>query len=326
MLKLSKKGFFIGLAAFVLVMANIPCVGGQPRQRLSLVTSTPGGVIYVLGGGMANIVSKYIPWLQVNTEVSGGYAANVQLVGTKQAELGYSSAKLAYEGYRGLGQFSKQKYTNLRGIGAGSLMTLQLFTRKDSTITKVQDFKGKRIIIGPPGSHINVLSQVILRRYGFEMKRDWQPVYVSWGEVARTLRDRVADAGMITASLPVTALMELSTTHEIRLLPLDEGVLQQLLKEQPFWSKTTIPAGIYKGQDTKVGPVFKEPAVLLAREDIPKETIYAFTKALYEHIDELAPVHSTGKQWTTENAMLVKTVLPFHPGAEKYFREIGLLK
>jgi TRAP-type uncharacterized transport system substrate-binding protein len=64
----------------------------------------------------------------------------------------------------------------------------------------------------------------------------------------------------------------------------------------------------------------------LAREDIPKETIYAFTKALDEHIDELAPVHSTGKQWTTENAMLVKTVLPFHPGAEKYFREIGLLK
>lgn len=298
----------------------------QKEQRISLASSTAGGIWYILGGGIADIVTKNVPWLTVTAEVTGGYDANVQLLGTEQVETGSVSADITYEAFRGIGRYAGKKYENLRGIGAGTFTFLQVFTRKDSNITKIQDFKGKRIIIGPPGSIMNKLSPLLLGAHNLEMNKDWKPVYVSWSQVAGALRDGTADAGLITSTLPVSAIMDIATTHEVRLLPLDEKVLDNLLKDRPYWTKTTIPAGIYKGQDNEIYPIFKVASALLTREDMTEETIYAFTKALYENTNKLAEIHPSGKEWTPQNAMLLKDILPFHPGAAKYFKEIGVLK
>ncbi len=316
------------LAMSSLAMAQAP--GGQEGKKhfLSMGTSTIGGAFYVIGGGICNLVKKVHPDININAEVTGGTHANLVLLGAKKVHLALATNDEAYYSYNGLGKFKGKKVTNIRGMLGGHEATWQLYTLKKTGIKSIADLKGKRISLGAMGSIGNTIGEIVLDLYGLKMKRDWTPEYIGHGQGPDALKDGRVDAVLILTSMPVGAIIDLTSTHgsDVVFLSPEGDKMAVLLKEHPYWFKTKIPAKTYKGQDQDI-PTFGHRTILVIDESVDAGAAYAITKTIRESYQELVAVHPAMKEWTPENATQgILNNIPFHPGAEKYLRETKLLK
>jgi len=319
--------------AVVLVMVAVLGVGvadgvAQPRQFLALGTSTIGGTYYVIGGGMASIINKANPQLNINAEVTGGAFANVALLGQKKIQLALVTNDEVYMAWHGQGKY-KSKVTNPRGVLGGHAIIWQMYTLKRTGIKSIADLKGKRISLGAPGSIGNLIGEIVLETYGLKMRRDWTPEYLGHGDGPGALKDGKLDAVLIISSTPTSAIIDLTSSHgsDVVFLMPDRDKLEALLKEHPYWFESKIPARTYKGQEQDVPNSFGASTILVADESVDAGAVYAITKTLLEQNADLVAVHPIGKEWVAENATRgIQGVLPLHPGAERYLKEKGLMR
>ena len=294
---------------------------------LSMGTSSIGGTSHILGSGMAKIVRDEFPYIRIAAEITGGSPDNLRLAETGKVQFGLSTADAVHDSYNGAGQFGFTKANkNLRGIVSGYPAICQIYTLAKSDIKQISDLRGKKISLGAVGSIGNSMMPIILEQYGMVMKKDWYPEYLGHADGAAALGDRHVDAVIVAGSTPIAAVMSISTTHDIRLLPIDQDKLNAILAPRPFWKPWTIPPGIYRKVDYPVN-TFLVAHMLFADKNVPEDIVYNITKVILENTDKLAKIHKEGASFTTKDVkMAIDGVVPFHPGAEKYLKEKGILK
>jgi len=313
-----KKSMLLVMVAvmFVGVFAGAACA----KTFVSLATGGTGGTYYPVGGGIADIVSKYVPEVQMTSETGNASQANLNLIGTHQIEMALAQNDVSMWAYKGMKPF-KQEFKNVRMIASLYPETLHVITMKGSGVKDIMDIKGKRVSVGAPGSGVAADVAAVLRvagiKYG-DMKTD----FLDFNNTTQRFKDNQLDVGFVVAGYPTASIMDLATMHDVDLVNFSDEFMNKLIAEYPFFAKSTIPAGTYKGvdHDTNTPAVM---AVWICDGDLSEEMIYNVTKAFWENVEELYPIHAKAKMITLDTALDGLSV-PLHPGAEKYYKEVGM--
>ncbi|MDI9370505.1 MAG: TAXI family TRAP transporter solute-binding subunit [Synergistaceae bacterium] len=287
---------------------------------ISIATGGTGGTYYPLGGGIAEIISRNVPELQVTSETGNASAANINLIGTHQIEMAMVQNDLAYWAARGMSPF-KEKYDNQRVVASLYPEHVHCITLKGTGVEDILDIKGKRVSVGAPGS--GVLGDVSAILNVAEMKfGDMETDFLDFNATTQRFKDGQLDVGFVVAGYPTSSIMDLATTHEVDLVSFNDRFMNDLVAKYPFFIKDVVPAGTYQGVDKDV-PTPAVMAMLICDADLSDDVVYKFTKALWENIADLHKVHAKAKEITLETALDGVSV-PVHAGAAKYYQEVGM--
>ncbi|MCA1960922.1 MAG: TAXI family TRAP transporter solute-binding subunit [Desulfomonile sp.] len=320
-------GFVVCIAATVGL--SLPPVSAskekpwRPGENVELIMASggTGGTYYPLGGGIAKLWKDSIPGLNVTVQATGASVANIRLLAKGEADLALVQNDIAEYGRTGKESFAdkREKYTSYLAIGALYPEVVQIVVRSDSTIRKIEDLKGKKVVVGAAASGTELASRQILSAYGMTYKenKDVTPIFLGFAEGATALRDKLADALVIVAGIPNAALADVQTTTTIRLLPIDA---ERLKRNHPFYVEFPVRAGTYGGLDADVEVVALK-AMLVVRDEINSQLVYEMTKALFGKAESIG--HAKAKEFSSRLAVHGVTI-PFHPGAARYFKEQGI--
>ncbi len=301
-----------------------PTVAPLTKQyKMSLATGGTSGTYYPYGGAMAGLWGRNLPGVTVTAETTGASVENMRLLGSKQAELAITQNDIADYAYNATEMF-KEKITNYRGVAVLYPELVQFTVRADSGINSIQDLKGKRVSVGPAGSGTEANTRQIVESAGLKYSDFARAATLSNAEAANAFKDRQLDAIQLTGGVPFPTIQDVATAADVKVLPIDGALLQTLQGKYKFFVPVTIPANTYKGQTAVVNTVAVQ-ATLVAREDLDKELVYWLTKILIEKQPDLAQAHAKGKELSKDSAVKGLTI-PWHPGAEQYYKEIGALK
>lgn len=201
---------------------------------------------------------------------------------------------MAYWAYKGTEIFAgEEPVDNLRAIASLYSETIQIVARKSANIGKISDIKGKRVVVGAPGSGTEIDARKILAAHGISYN-DIKEHFLDSGGAAQRLKDGQADAAFVAAGYPTSSVIDLSATADIVLVPIEPEMIDKLIAESQYYTKTVIPGKTYRGIDVPV-PTLNLMALWVVDSNQPAELIYKFTKALWEHRDELEKVHDIAK-------------------------------
>jgi TRAP transporter TAXI family solute receptor len=321
---LKSKTILILVLAISLVMGMFSIGMAAERQFVAIATGGTGGTYYPLGGALAQMLSNYVEGLIVTAQTGNASVANCNLISRGQIESAFSQANATYWCYSATGILvGTEPITNLRGIAALYPETIHIIATKASGIKTIEDLKGKKVGVGAPNSGTAADAEIILNAHGITFG-DIKADFIDFNEVAQRLVDGQIDAGFTTAGYPTSSIIDIATKRDMVLVPISAEKIKQLVEAIPYYGATTIPAGIYKGIDEPV-LALATPALWICDAKLEPTLVYKMTKALWEHRDVLEKVHSQGKNITLETA-LDGMGIPLHPGAELYYKEVGLIK
>ena len=314
-----------GKRTVFLLFTVLFCVSGSAyaTERLSLATGGTAGSYYPIGSGIASIVMKNVPGIEITAESTGASVANLKMLREKKVELILGASNTSWGAYKGEPPFNDKPVTNIRGIACLYPEIFQFIVLKNSGMQSIPDLKGKKIAVGAPGSGTERTAKMVLEAHGLTYN-DVEEQFLNFGEAVTALKDRLIDCAIVGSGIPTSAVVDISTTLDIGLLKVDETVTKSFLKGVPYLSWIEIPADTYRGVTTGILTV-ASPAILSAEAGLGEATVYKITKAVFEHLGDLAAVHAQGKMITLKTALSAMSV-PLHPGAEKYYREVGVLK
>jgi uncharacterized protein len=314
-------GLSLALAA---VSAAVPGAA-QAQQFFRIGTGGTAGTYYPVGGMIANAVSQPGK-IVVTAQASNGSVANVNGIAGGAIESGFSQADVATWAQKGTGIYEgKPNVPGLRLIANLYPESVHIVARKGSGIKTVFDLKGKRVALDEPGSGTLVNARLILAAHGIQ-ESDIKPEYIKPNQAGDKMKDGALDAFFFVGGAPAGAIAELASSGAgIELIPIDGPQAEGLRMASPFFAVDNIPADTYKGvagvRTLAVG------AQWVTSDKADANTVYEITKALFSDATQkaLQAGHAKGKLITQDNA--VKSAgIPFHPGAEKFYREVGLIK
>ncbi len=293
--------------------------------QLSLSTGSMGGGFYAIGGGMAAYISKYIEGVRCTAVTSGGVDENINRLDQGKADIGLVSTGDSYAAFEGMKPYQK-KFDKMRGMGILFANWGEPFCLKKSGINTYLDLKGKTVSAGAPGGSMHKLFFDWVRIHGLDPEKDMKIVYLPSRGAVDALKTGQIDAAMEIAAIPTPSITELSLTHAVTIVRFAPGYQDKLVKAMPKYLPMTIPAGTYKGIDEDIQTVGMA-ALWACRVDLSEDLIYKLVKAIYSPagLEYLGKVHPAAKGIKLENAAKWAPI-PFHPGAEKFFREAGVMK
>ena len=301
--------------------AGHPAFAQQKFFRIG--TGGTGGTYYPVGGMIANAISGLT--LNVSAVSTAGSVANVNGIVGGAMESGFSQADVAFWAYTGTGLYEgKSKVEDLRVIAHLFPEHVHVTAKKGLGIKSIADLKGKRVSLLEIGSGSLVNSRAILAAYGLSEK-DIKPEYLNQAQSAEKMKDGSVDAFIQTTGYPQGTLVELATTNGIDLVPIDGPQADKLRAQFKFFAAGEIPAGTYKDVGATKTLVVGAQWVTSAKQ--PAEVVYEITKALWSEKTRAAmdAGHAKGKAIRKETS-LDGLGIPLHPGAEKFYKEAGLLK
>jgi len=270
------------------------------------------------------MLSNNVEGLIVTAQTGNASRANCNLISRGQIETAFSQANVTYWSYTGTGIYVNEPIlTNLRGIASLYPETIHIIATKASGIKTIEDLKGKKVGVGAPNSGTAADAEIILKAHGITFD-DIKADFIDFNEVAQRLVDGQIDAGFTTAGFPTSSIIDIATKRDMVLVPISAEKMKELVEAIPYYGATVIPGGLYKGVDKDV-PALATPALWICDAKLSPTLVYKMTKALWEHRDVLEKVHSQGKNITLETALGGMGV-PLHPGAELYYKEVGLIK
>jgi TRAP transporter TAXI family solute receptor len=309
------------LAAFALVAMP---AAAQEKINLSIGTGGTGGVYYPLGGGLANVLSKYVPGMSATAEVTGGSVANLQLIGTGKPYLGFSMTDAALDAFNGVDKFKGQKVP-LRTLAVLYPNRMHVVTIEGTGVNTLKDLKGKRVSTGSPGSATEVMAFRVIEAAGLDRDKDMRRERLGVAESVNALKDKKIDAFFWVGGLPTAAVTDLASTPGVKIKLIDhaETVGPMNKKYGNLYVEDVIPRTTYSGMtaDNKQATVMN---ILVAHENLSEQAAYNIVKTIFEKRDELIAVHKEAENFKLENQRANATPVPFHPGALKYFKEKGV--
>jgi hypothetical protein len=311
-------------AAFAAVLAAASVAVAQEKVTISIATGPTAGVYYPLGGGIANILSKYVPGYAANAESTAGSVANIQLMSQKKSDLALSMADAAWDGYRGQGKFASGTVP-LRALMVAYPNRMHVVTVEGTGINKLADLKGKRVSTGAPNSATELMTFRLLDAAGIDPEKDLRRERLDPGKSTDGIKDRKLDAYFFVAGIPTSAVTDLGATPGLKLKLIDhaDAVDAMNKKHGPLYVRDVIPAKSYPGQDqpNQVATVWN---IIIARADMPDQVAYNIVKTIFDKRDDLVLVHKEAQNFDLKNQSNSAASIPFHPGAIKYFAEKGI--
>ncbi|MEM8630368.1 MAG: TAXI family TRAP transporter solute-binding subunit [Pseudomonadota bacterium] len=304
------------LAAGAIMAVSAPAVA---QEQLSIATGGTGGVYFPMGGGLAEVINNHVDGYAATAEVTGASVENMGLIARGDADMGLALADTVAQAYAGTGRFEGQQLPMIRGLASMYANMIQIVTLEGSGITSIEDLAGKRVSVGAPGSGTEVNAEKVLQANGLSYD-DIDEQRLNFNETADALANGDIDAGFWSVGAPTSSILNLSTTQPIVMIELTDDQIAAAQAAEPLFARTTLPAGTYEG----VGEiaVLGVPNVLAASSEMSDDLAYATVKAMFENIDDLRAVHPAANQ-TTVDFTLAATPVPLHPGALRYFEEIG---
>ncbi|MHB0854696.1 MAG: TAXI family TRAP transporter solute-binding subunit [Rectinema subterraneum] len=312
-----KKIFAIALC---LVLAT--SVFAQQRF-LTIATGGTAGTYFPLGGALADIWNKNIPKMNATAQSTGASIANINLLKGGNVDVIFTQNDVANYSYNGTELLKGQAYKDLRGMACLYNETIQLVALESSGIKTLADLKGKRVSVGAAGSGTEANARQILEAAGLTYN-DIKVQYLSFGESASNMKDGNIDAAFNTAGVPTAAIQDLSVSKKMILVPIDKEVAAKLMQKYPFYAVQVIPANTYQGQSQAVTTVAVK-SILAVSSKMPADLVYELLQTMFSNTDRLIAAHAQGKNVKLETALEGMSI-PLHPGAEKFYKEKGVLK
>ena len=314
------------MTIFILTLIFVFTVGltsFAANKAISIGTGGVTGTYYPLGGCIANIISQYLDGVFATAETSGGSVANMRMVQNGEIQMGFVGATSGYRVFSGLPPYDEDPGDKVRSIAALYPETYQLIVLKNSGINSIADLKGKKVAVGAPGSGTEYAGKIILEEHGINYK-NIKPNFLSFGEGVTALKDGFVDAVVIFAGIPTSSVIDVSSTLDVKILSLSPEVKARLLENNKLYTPVTIPKDMYRGMVEDIYTL-GTPALLVTNIEQGEDFVYEITKTIFEHTEELANAHAKGKDITLETATIGLSI-PLHPGAEKYYKEVGAIK
>ncbi|MCT7377048.1 TAXI family TRAP transporter solute-binding subunit [Chelativorans salis] len=326
----------VGAIAFCIAAGGVTLA--QQPQFFRIGTGGTAGTYYPIGGLIANAISNPpgsrpceeggscgVPGLIATAVSSNGSVANVNAIAGGSLESGFSQSDVATWAHAGTGIWEdREPVEKLRAIANLYPETIHLVASAQSGIDSVDDLAGKQVSLDEPGSGTLVDARIILEAYGLS-EDDVEAHYLKPDQAAERMRDGAMDAFFFVGGFPAGAIAELASQHDITLVPISGEEAATVRDEYTFFAENIVPAGTYDGVEEEV-TTLSVGAQWITSADQPEDLIYGITKALWNDNTRklLDAGHQKGQQITLETA-LDGVGIPLHPGAEKFYREAGVL-
>lgn len=289
---------------------------------LTMGTAATSGTYYYVGAAIGNTVSKMSENLEILVISTAGGVKNVGLISTGEIDIGMANSDALYDAYTGTGTFAEVGAQKIMGLMALYPSVSHMLVRADSDIKSWADLKGKKVCLGTAGSSHTVASKMLLSLYGLDWETDIEDYYLTTGEMCTMLSDGDLDAAFLVGGAPVSGVTNASATADLELLDIDEDIIDQLIQELPYFSKSSIPAGTYPGIDHDVNAVALKTCFFVSA-DMPDDVAYEFVKTVLENTSDFVEANASCRYITAE--YVVGLPIEIHPGALKYYTEQGLM-
>jgi uncharacterized protein len=289
---------------------------------MSMATGGTAGTYYPFGGAIASLWSNNIPGVDVNVETSGASVENMRLLESGQIELAIVQNDIADYAYNATEMFQgKNRIEGVRAIASLYPELVQWTVTPD--IQSAEDLRGKRFVVGPAASGSEANTRQIFEALGMTYQELGSALYLSIAESAAAFKDRQVSGWATTGGVPNPGITDVATLREINIISFDDEARRRILEKYQFFVEATIPAGAYQHITSPVNTVAVQ-ASLITTADMDDDVAYWLAKTLIEKQPELAQAHAKGRELSAESAVQGQSV-PFHPGAERYYREIGVM-
>ncbi len=306
---------------------------GGKKYSAIMGSSSLGGSWYPMASRMAGVAMKYGN-IVVTVQSSGGGTENVRLMRQGQYNMGLCEPNVANYAYDGTGPFAKDgKYDNLMFLFNMYPLPLTAVVHKDGPIKSMADFDTKKsgknygFSPGSPGSGDEFSWLEVFEAYGIKKENlNWKPL--SHNERVMAFKDRILECVGFETAQPAGAIIELSAQNPIRILEIKGEDRAKILKALPWYDNYTLPGGMYNGQTDPVETIFLG-GFALANKDVPEDFIYKYVSSIFgPGLEEVQSVFPVAKEVNLQNALKgnANGKIPFHPGAEKFYKEKGLIK
>jgi len=312
------------LIAAVAAFGIAGALGQDKTTSLSIGTGGTGGVYYPLGGGLAAIISKYVPGVEATAEVTAGSIANLQLIGGGKSELAFTMADAAWDAANGLEKFKDAKVA-LRTLVVFYPNRMHVVTVEGTGINTMKDLKGHRVSTGAPASGTEVMAMRLIEAYGLDPNKDMTRERLSVAESVNALKDGKIDALFWVGGVPTPSITDLAATpgKKIKLIDHGDGAENMRKKYGPIYVKNRILANAYPGEARETSNVDVWNLIVVP-EKADENLVYQITKTMFEKKDELVKVHKDAAFLDLANQTTGASPIPFHPGALRYLKERGV--
>lgn len=293
--------------------------GGDDPDLINMLTGGTSGTYYPLGGEMATIISNETG-IETSALSSNASADNVMDLADGNAELAFVQTDVVAFAYEGINAFDGNKIDNVLAIGNLYPETVHIIASESSGITSIEDLAGAAVSVGAPGSGTYINAQQILEAHDMTMD-DIDAQHLDFGESTGGIQDGNIEAAFLTGGWPVGAVEGLGATTDYVVLEIAQEKIDAIVEQYPYYAEDTIPGGTYGGLDDDIKTV-AVGAMLAVTDTLSEDAVYEITKAVYENAGSIT--HSKGGFISIENGV-TGIGIPFHPGAEKFFQEQGVL-
>lgn len=296
--------------------------GGAPSRFLSLGTAPPGGAFFVVGGAIAETLNENAGengW-DVTAEATKGSQENIRRLSSGELDLALANSAISYFAFRGTEGWD-QAYP-LRVVMTLAPNVAMFVTDAGSPVRDVADLAGRRVVVGPAGAGFEYFLRPLLGAHGVTYD-DFTPLNGTQDAAVDMLADGSAVAAFLGGAVPTASITRISASRDVRLVPFDAAAAESLVSDYLFFRPATIPAGTYRGQDEDFVGLDVGSMHLVTAESAAEDRVYALTKAIYENREQVTAKHPAGRAINERN-VIRDTGVPFHPGAIRYYREIGI--
>jgi TRAP transporter TAXI family solute receptor len=293
------------------------------EQFINVVTGGTSGVYYPLGVALTKLYVDAIPGVRTSVQATKSSAENLNLLQKGRGELAFSLGDALADAWEGNAEHGfPEKLTDLRGLAAIYSNYVHFVARADSGIKTLADLKGKRVSVGAPKSGTEINARSLLTANGIKYSDFSKTEYLPYAESAQLIQNNQLDATLLSSGLGVATIRELAASTPVVIVPITPEQIAKI--GNVVYQPGSIPANTYHGQTADV-PTMTIGNFLVTRKDVPEDVVYKMTKAMYTHLDALVAAHSAAKAIDPQKAVKAMP-LPLHPGAAKYYREVGLIK
>ncbi|WP_366922183.1 TAXI family TRAP transporter solute-binding subunit [Metallumcola ferriviriculae] len=292
------------------------------REAVTILTGGTSGVYFPLGGALAEIYHRNLN-VAVSFQSTGASAENCYKLARGKGELAFAMADTVSDAYYGQGRFEGKPLTNIRGLSAMYSNYLHLITTKDKGIASLADIRGKRVAVGAHGSGTEINAKRVLIAAGLTYD-DIEEHFLSFAEAIQGLRDETIDVAVLSSGIPNIAVSKLAAEKQLVLIPVSHKIITKLQEVSPAYTDVIIPGATYPGVDTNIATVGVKN-LIVTREELSEEFVYKLTKVIFENTDFLRSTHAAADNILLDTAVEGMPI-PLHQGAERYYREMGVLE
>ncbi len=334
-----KKTLSLLLAGALLVGALAGCAGAgaqpsapaestAPAQAhdpvtINFPTATATGALYAVGAAITNLWDTEIDYVSASSQASNGGIDNLNQISEGESQVSIAISSNCLQCLEGTDSFEGHAYEDLKVIAGLYFNPNQVVVTEKSGITDLAGVKGKHFAVAAAGSSVEGECRNHFTAAGLSYPDDINCEYIAFGDAADMLQNGTIDGAWIMSGAPAGAVTQ-ACTAGCKLLNIGDDIIADLQKDYPWYASVTIPAGTYPGQEEDV-QTSGIKMVMFCRGDLDEQTVYDLTKTLWENIDELGEAQGNLKGLTAEEAVKDIAGLPLHPGAEKDYKEAGVM-